>query len=112
VWGRACLHSWWGGGRFFSGFGMNLKSVRTSLIAAGLVLLALPLPILSMIAFNAGGTANEDIWMLHMAYPITPSGAPYALVYAAVMTVVGVLLALAGEANLRAKVLGPSAKKA
>lgn len=111
AWGLAFLIFWWGVGRFFSGFGMNLKSVRTSLIAAGLVLLALPLPILSMIAFNAGSTPNSDIWMLHMAYPITPSGAPYALVYAAVMTVVGVLLALASEANLRAKVLGPNAKK-
>lgn len=106
VWGLGFLIFWWGVGRFLSGFGMNLKSVRTSLIASGLVLLALPVPVLSVLTFTADGSnPNTGIWMLHMAYPLTPTGAIYGLGYAGVLSVAGLLLAFAGEANLRARVL-------
>lgn len=104
LWGLGFLVFWWGVARFFSSMGMNLKSARTSVVAAGIVLLALPLPILSSLTWSMSGTSNPDqssLWMLHMAYPLAPGETSYAPFYAAAFMVAGFGLALAGEANMR-----------
>jgi len=104
AWGLGFLVFWWGVARFFSSMGMNLKSARSSVIATGIVLLALPLPILSSLTFSTFGTTNPSqtsVWMLHMAYPLAPGETVYAPYYAAVFIVAGITMALAGEANLR-----------
>ncbi|MCC7434927.1 MAG: ABC transporter permease [Methanoregulaceae archaeon] len=104
AWGLGFIVFWWGVARFFSSMGMNLKSARSSVIATGIVVLALPLPILSSLTFTSYGTSSPSqtsLWMLHMAYPLAPGETVYAPYYAAFLVVSGIALALAGEANMK-----------
>lgn len=102
-WSAGYLTLWWGLSRYLSSFKLGLRGARAAVIAVMILLLAVPLPIFFMIMASQWSTNPSDtaIWRFHLLYPLSPDGMSIAWVYGIGCAVIGGLMAVLGEANLR-----------
>jgi len=97
---------WWGVGRMCSSLTTGIRGARVFTMSIMILLLAVPIPILSMYMaaqahYNSSGQIDTSIWYLYMLYPLSPEGMKVAWVYGATFAVIGLLLAFVFETNLR-----------
>jgi hypothetical protein len=106
LWCMGFVTLWWGIARFTSATAGNLKGARLGLVSAMVVLVAIPTPIISVIAASnwrySGG--DDPIWQLHIMYPLFSRAAQDLQgFYGLACGVVGFILAYLGEKKYRSK---------
>ncbi len=106
LWSLGFYIFWWGVGRLCSSLTMGIRGARVFTMSVVILLLAVPIPILSMImasqsVYTTSGEVDTSIWNLYMLFAFSPNGMTVAWVYGALFTVMGLMMAFAGEANLR-----------
>ncbi len=96
IWSLAYLVMWWCIGRAISSRTNTLKAARTGFVGAMIVIIALPMPILSIINsamsyqyYESGGVGGA--WIAHIFYPLTSrEGQLVSPIYAVCMLALGI----------------------
>lgn len=92
----------WGIARIASSYGMGLKAARTTVVAAFVVLVVLPVPFLSAISaetFNQAGTNVWDLYLLRPVLQFNQVNAAQPLVYGLALLAIGFGMHVWSERN-------------
>jgi ABC-type transport system involved in multi-copper enzyme maturation permease subunit len=94
LWTLGFLLMWWAIGRFISSYSSALKNARVGYLAALLVVLGVPVPLIAILdaaLIHSDHGGGSTIWMLHLFYPLSsPDAMRFGAIYAVGMGVVAV----------------------
>ena len=97
----------WAVSRAASSFGTGLKAARTTVVAAFVVVVVLPLPFLAAILPNAYSRSGFSLWDLYVLHPVTTfsgkDSPTHALVFGTILCALALAVSVWSEGNRKRK---------